>query len=62
MNILVKLKEYYHIMPAYHVLMNNNSYYSFINIFQELKLNLHIDKIKLDPFTCNLFMILKRVS
>ena len=44
MNILAKPVDYDHIIPIIHVLMSNKSYYSYINIFSDIKLNLFIKK------------------
>ena len=40
MNILVKPLDYNHVIPVFMVLMNSKSYYSYINIFSDIKLNL----------------------
>ena len=48
MNILAKPKEYNHLIPVCHALMSNKSYYSYINIFNDIKLNLHLYNIRLD--------------
>ena len=48
MNILIKPADYDHIIPIIHVLMSNKSYYSYINIFSDIKLNLFIKKININ--------------
>ena len=48
MNILVKPDNYNHIIPIIHVLMSNKSYYSYINIFSDIKLNVFIKNIKIN--------------
>ena len=45
MNILIKPADYGHIIPIIQILMSNKSYYSFINIFSDIKLNLFIKNI-----------------
>ena len=45
MNILVKPQDYTHVIPVFMVLMSNKSYYSYINIFSDIKLNLLIKKL-----------------
>ena len=48
MNILAKPKEYNHIILVCHALMSNKSYYSYINILNDIKLNLYLYNIRLD--------------
>ena len=47
-NILVKPNDYNHIIPICHVLMTNKSYISYINIINDLKLQLFLNQIKVD--------------
>ena len=48
MNILAKPSNYNHIIPVIHVLMSNKSYYSYINIFSDIKLNIFLKGLKLN--------------
>ena len=48
MNILVKPNDYNHIISICHVLMTDKSYISYINIFNDLKLQLFLNQIKVD--------------
>ena len=42
MNILAKPLDYNHVIPVFLVLMSNKSFYSYINIFSDMKLILLI--------------------
>ena len=48
MNILAKPQDYNHVIPVFLVLMSNKSFYSYINIFSDIKLNLLIKKLNIN--------------
>ena len=48
MNILAKPSNYNHIIPIIHVLISNKSYYSYIHIFNDIKLNIFLKGLKIN--------------